>query len=575
MARLRELATGIRDRYRKSRTLTAGLDSTPGERYALDRLAELANGASPWWARSDGMGLRMRLREAIELADSLADGGLRPETVQWVFEDLVAAFDPASSYIGKHRKALAARFGKTVKSKPQACQPNSQGYATMRAVLQQLEQADFRDELLVNLGDAARHASWKENRLAGLDDLVVLYDAELQTEGYSHPWRARLAASARLRVDGGASLVTALDEAERETRRGESAEDFEVLVPVTVAEEPLGGSTGFPALSRESVESDVASWSAPSLGALMQESEIVSANRFFRYSEKAPDRWAAAAKAADQFRAQVDQWTLRRGAMNEPARALVYEPGGDVTLEGLPPEPLDLAPSELAAHPVEDPDLAAALAQVAQARGAATPGAALVDLWTAVEALLGGRGSDATIEAGLAMARMCPLPYVDAVSRWVGERLGSAGYGVPPAGTELSWVHADVLADRDVAFVKLRESLDPLGWLRLQTLADWEPGPGFANDIDRLRARFSRVAKRAYIVRNTRIHEARRSYPGQGGTLRMFADLVRLTLGHAIRQAPQGPALEQVAYAGLEVDYTAERWQGGDWSRADGIERLT
>jgi hypothetical protein len=371
--------------------------------------------------------------------------------------------------------------------------------------------------------------------------------------------------------------VEGLRRAEDDAQRADPAQEFQVFVPVQVEREPSGGPGGFPAVERESAEAAMASWSTTGVGPLMQEPELLNADRFFEYSLKAPDRFAAAAQTADFFRAHADQWTLRGGLMSEPLRALVYDPSppGAATLEGLPPEPLDLAPAELATHSLAHRDLEAAIAQVAQARSAATPGAALVDLWTAVEALLGGRGKDANIEAGLAMARMCPLPYVTDVTLWAGRRLENAGYGIPPAGGEIDWVHHDVLADRETALAKLRDALDPLGWLRLGALLAWEPGSGYAEEVARLRAHFERVARRAYIIRNTHVHEARRAYPGQAGTLRMFADLVRLTLGHALRTASLGPPLRQVTHAALEVDQVAERWGSKAWTRAQGLQRLT
>ena len=327
-------------------------------------------------------------------------------------------------------------------------------------------------------------------------------------------------------------------------------------------------------MQRASADSLMNSWNASQVPTLMTDSEIVQASGFFEYYEKAPDRWAAAAQAADRFRAHLDQWRLRAGEVDEPKRALVYAAGEGASLEGLPPEPLDLAPSQLSSHPVQSGDLQACVAQIAQARGAATPTGAFVDLWTAIEALFGARG-EAGIAAAEAMAGLCPLPYVDSVSRWVGDRLQKASYGTPPAGAEVDWLHTDVRADIDNARTALRDQLDPLGWLRLGTLNAWEPGSGFGDDVSRLRGRFERVGKRAYVIRNMRVHEARQSYPGQNGTLRMFADLVRLTLGHAIESAPLGAAYDQVLHAAMEIDLVDERWKSGSWDREEGLGRLS
>ncbi len=84
-------------------------------------------------------------------------------------------------------------------------------------------------------------------------------------------------------------------------------------------------------------------------------------------------------------------------------------------------------------------------------------------------------------------------------------------------------------------------------WRRLSGVYDWQPGVGYAGEARALRARFKDVVRRTYIIRNVAVHEAQTKASTRSVTLPLFADLVRVSLGHVLRYAGADGALAEVA----------------------------
>lgn len=571
------------------------VDVLVGQKYVLDRWAELA-GDPEWWARTDGIGLRLRVVEMIEAAELFDSGALtEPKTVEWVFEQGGAAFAPGS-YAAENcpgaAKLVADDFHRLegnvrrLLTHPQAYRPGEQRHGSLDAMLSQLANQQYRDDLLANVDAAATKCGWDGAAIDELDQLITLFDAEFIADGHSSSWRREVAVRAEELWDTGAKpLAQAVAEALDEHGHSLKPREFDVMIPAFVRVNPRGASpgraltdssgAGFPDEGRRPGEEVLVSWGAAGAEILGRE-PFVKANRFFRYSVEAADPYAAAAAANERFRADADLWHLLDGELEEPHEAGVRDsaPPSAATALRLPPRPLLLAPDELIASRdkvAKIPKLEDAIAQIAQAR-MAVEGAALVDLWTAVEALFGDN-DHGKVEAGLWVADATPYPYARHVTEWLGARVGSHGFHTPPVGQELKWLHETVYADRVAVTKVLVENRDPLTWRRLSAVFDWENG-AYAESAAALRERYSNVARRVYTIRNVAVHNAQFKSSTRAVTLPLFADLVRVSLGEVLRNAGDAGALAEIRRARAEVDEVIARWAKATFSREDGVRRL-
>ncbi len=579
-----------------SSTAATGVDTLVGQKYVLDRWAELA-GEPEWWARSDGIGLRLRVAEMMEVARLFDTGALtEPKTVGWVFEVGALAFAPgtyAATNCPGAAKMVADDFMRVEGGVPQpitsptAYRPDEQRYGSLHAIHSQLSEQRYRDDLLTNIARAASKCGWDVKRIDALDEFVALYDAEFIADGHSPSWRRQVAERAQELWDQGTKPLTeAISDALDERGHSRKPRKFDVLVPVFVKTNPRGSSpgrlltdssgAGFPDLGRQGGDAILRGWGAAG-GGILARDEFVPANRYFRYEVDAADADAAAAAANERFRADADLWHLLDGELEEPHEAAVRDTAAAAGTAGafrLPPRPLRLAPDELVDgrdRVAEIPKLQDAIAQVAQAR-MAVEGAALVDLWTAVEALFGDN-DHGKVDAGFWIADATPFPYVRHVSQWLGTAISGHGYGTPPSGQELKWLHETVYGDRTAVAQLLVDKRDPLAWRRLNEVFDWEKG-AFRKAADALRARYADAARRIYLIRNVAVHNAQLKSCTRAVTLPLFADLVRVSLGHVLRYADATGALAEVRLARAEVDDVIGRWAKPGFSRDDGLKQL-
>lgn len=571
----------------------SAVDALVGQKYVLDRWAELAADEPEWWARSDGIGLRLRVVEMIEAAELFDAGALtEPKTVDWVFMQGGAAFAPgsyAANYCPGAAQLAADDFHRTdgtLLTHPQAYKPGEQRHASLHAILEQLSEQRYRDDLLANIDAAAGACGWDVTRLDALDQLITLYDAEFIADGHSSSWRREVAERAQEHWNMGAKpLPEAVAQALDDHGHSLSPREFDVMIPVFVRKNPRGTSpgrlltdstgAGFPDEGRQPGEGVLTGWGAAG-AAILGRDPFVKANRFFRYAVESADAYAAAAAANELFRADAGLWHLLDGELEEPHEAAVRDSANPAAAAALrlPPRPLRLAPDELVTNRGKVSSiakLADAIAQVAQAR-MAVEGAALVDLWTAVEALFGDN-DHGKVEAGLWIAEATPYPYARHVSGWLGERIGAHGYATPPVGQEREWLHETVYADRGAVKQLLVDNRDPLTWRRLTDVFDWENG-SFAAAACALRDRYANVARRVYTIRNVAVHNAQLKSSTRSVTLPLFGDLVRVSLGQVLRDAGAAGALAEIRRARAEVDEVVARWTNATFTRADGIKRL-
>jgi hypothetical protein len=77
-------------------------------------------------------------------------------------------------------------------------------------------------------------------------------------------------------------------------------------------------------------------------------------------------------------------------------------------------------------------------ASCAQAR-LAPPGTAIVDVWTAAEALFGGVVGEPVFRTVDVVAGLAELLYLLDLFRWLGQRYESAGVGGPPGIESSRW----------------------------------------------------------------------------------------------------------------------------------------
>jgi hypothetical protein len=573
------------------------VDTNVGPRYALDRWVELASEPA-WWARSDGIGLRLRVAEAKEVAEFFDSGALtEAKTVEWIFEHCARSFAPGT-YAAEHCPGAAQMadddfmrkgkdgFGKTPITSPTAYRPNEKLWCSLVGILKQLNDTRYRDDLLENVARAAGRCGWNSKRMDELDTLVALYDAELIADGHSPSWRRAVAEAARGHwAGGGSSLPDAVRQALDEHRHERKKRSFDVWIPVEIANNPRGSSpgrpldqssgAGFDDVDAAAGRADLSSWGSAA-GEILGHEEFMRANRFFHYVIGAADAWAAVADANEKFRQQADQWHLLDGELAEPRHAAVRDsaPGRDASVYEFPPLRLRLAPPELVDHRGRLPDipkLADAIAQVAQARTAAET-AALADLWTAVEALFSDN-QHGKVDAGVWVAEALPFPYVRHISEWLGGQISLHGYGTAPVGQELEWLHRDVYADKEAVRQLFVDKDDPLGWRRLEEVFAWEDG-ALAKKAREIRGLYDHVTRRIYMLRNVAVHNAQQTSSTRMVTLPLFADLVRVALGQVLRYAGEEGALAEMRFACAEVNDVVARWAKGGYARDEGLKRL-
>jgi hypothetical protein len=563
------------------------VDPLVGQKFVLDRWAELAAEAPPWWARGDGIGLRLRVEEMREVAAYWDRGNLtNKKTIEWLFEDGLAAF-ASGTYADKHCRAAAQMVtGDLTKTEPGVYKPGEKYDGTLVALLNLLNQQQYRDELLANIARASSRCGWHSGRLDELDELVTLFDAEFIADRHSPAWRRKVAGQATAIWDNGARpLDEAIGEALDANRHDVNPRDFDVVIPVVIRRNPSGSASfaaadmneasgsRFPDYARLTGENEIREWGAGGV-AILEQDAFAQTNRFFRYRLVAADAEAAAAAANDQFLEDAALWRLLDGELEDPHQAAVRDSAAPpvVDVYRLPPQPLGLAPPELENATPNVQKLDDAIAQIAQAR-TASEGAALVDLWTAVEALYGD-SEHGDIDAGFTIVELTPFPYVRHVTEWLGAALQRHGYGVPPAGQAMPWLHTTVLADRAAVVKLLETNRDPLTWRRLNGVFDWEPGKGLADEARQLRARYKDVVRRTYMIRNIAVHGAQTKACTRSVTLPLFADLVRVTLGHVLRYAGADGALAEVRTATLALNDVAMRWEDGGYDRDAGLKRI-
>jgi hypothetical protein len=526
-----------------------------GPAYALARWIELTDDRSPWWAKSDGIGLRLQLREIQELSAALQGGEVVGAAVKRLLKDTRRMFGE-SSYCATAHPPVADRVTAALRDKDAAeLLPGGAAIAAVTAAAVHLDEIDVIERLINDIAEVATVATDLDNFLE-LDERIVLLDAELAYGGYSREWRSRAAEAATNAYSAGDSVGDAvrhgLDSA---GRRDPST--FEAIVPIREHKTPHDLVLRASFLEQDKAEERISGWpgGASLLGAL-DDIEVALQLRGIRASD--PD--AAAEIARDRLARTTSVWALQDGLLEPADSLLVHDEAGKRSYERPVARRLIARPDHLATYGealTVDPENPAirritdALDQLAQAR-TGSQGAALADLWSVAETLFGGVAEDKPVDVGDRLAGLAEYLYVENFLTSLGFALDASG--LDPAGLtrDAGESHAEfAVRCIDRPRKDVNSLLDaivgadrPLEWVRIKQILRWDDRRTtppkdrcyLATDLGAVHARVGAVANRAYLVRNLFLHQGN---PGRAAamavTLPIFADVLHAAISYVNR----------------------------------------
>jgi hypothetical protein len=555
--------------------------------FVFQRWAELHDDDPPWWSRPSGVGLRLLLEELGELAVARSSGAIAKEAVAALIEEARRYLFADGSLC--RRRYLAAsdsiRSALTDKSSENWL-PGAAGPSAMAAALVLIDGEEFIPTLLaviqeeVDKADAVVGENELAQALSAVEPFVELLDAELVRDGHSRRWRQGLCVDAKRRADEGLGIGAAIGEALKGAGYGD-VRDFDCFVVVGQYQEPELGRLGFDALAFEdALVQIIRPWNTDDLEATLAELGGLDIERLIRYTLKAPDIEAAARTVSHDFTRDADLWRLRGGLVsgNGESSVLIYDARQlTARLLKLPVEPLDVLPRRLGSYapePGDDPTrIDDALVQLAQAR-LAPPATAIVNVWTAAEALFGGVVGESRADTIDVVAGLGEFLYLLDLFRWLGDRYSDAGLeGAPPGGSS-RWGLERTLEKTTDVLAALVDKGDALGWWRLKVVTGWRSPPRLREQLAAFGQRVRHVGARAYLARNTVVHNAAVRRRLIDVTLPPFAAVVRECVGHVANEGMPDETLKTAMKSAVVVTHVANRVAAEEVAPAAGVESL-
>ena len=581
--RLADLLAGELNR----RQFAARRELTLAELYVLERWRELCAEDGPWWTRGDGVGLRLRLRELLNLASARREGALKDRPIAELITQGRDVLGRKSGLLNRRYHKWSAAMQKALKAKPEHWHPAGQAHALVQSTLELLNDPLYLTALRTLLEQQVAEVNPAE--LVTLDELVELLDAELAFDGHSPAWRLRVAAETQERMEAGTRFAHALDGALALLRRGQRR-TMQVLFRLTATPPAFDQAViKLPFHASQGAEQLIGAWGAePEEGIELEHGALVLK------VVRAADPEAALARAESWLARLLGLWSLqdsKRPALDD--HAWVYDPHGPEVHRFRRPAPLRLVPEGLARHQArlaaeerraeeDDEDdavpaagrrwdgqleadpLGDALIQLAQAR-TGSAGSALTDLWMVAEALFAGVAAEPKSHASHVIAGCLQARYVRDALRWLAIELEGSGRLAPSGKPRAAWALQQLHDDRDAIVAELAGR--PLALARAQQLSRWLEGEALQRDLMRLRERVRGVADRAYLVRNFFVHAAQPERAAAlNATLLPFAGMVHAALG--LVAGDDRPPLVAAQSAAVTVEQLAYDLCEGEINRA-------
>jgi hypothetical protein len=553
--------------------------------YVTDRWVEINDPHAPWWTRPDGIGIRLRLRELLDIAEAHREGATIDRPVSTLREEARVMLLWTYRFLKSRHKRTADQLHNALQAEREEPLPAyGLNYSIIEAAFRQLDKPDLMEALIAELAEQADGADDYEKLLA-LDEYIELLDAELAYDGHSTRWRHDVAvvASKAVRQDG-ADLKTAVTDAIAAAGQG-WPKTVRFLVPVRVAVEAPDDAVS-KLLEAELVYPRLEQWGAQ----IAAGTDFKLDDAAFEFEiEEVADLRAGAERANEWLEQELSVYRLQGGHLAPASAWLAVSSDGTTDVVERPPA-LEVTPDGLkqleevlnrdptAEASQHDVVIADAYLQLAQARRSAS-GAALSDLWTVAEAVFAGAATEKSYLAGEVMAELLEYLYPLWLLDWMAKRLQALGLTKEGNDTDASWGLDQLDKHARQAFGASELDADPLLYVRSRAFGHWSATPrdGTIEKSERMRAdlsavsdRADRVAKRAYLVRNFYVHRAQ---PNRARALRatlpLFAEIVRVTLGYVASEDDRARApittaklalmrIRQVAY-----DFETAREVGG------------
>jgi len=526
-------------------------DLPSGKAYAVARWRELNEPDAPWWTRSQGIGIRLRLRELLDIGHAHSEGAAFKRSVDTIRAEACETLLHESSFLRRQYGNTAAQLGLVLedqKSDPLA--PGTPGYSTVEAALKQLDGSTLWQEIAADLGARAEEVQ-DERDLEALGELVELLDGELADEGFSPEWRYRVASTASKAVAADTALDVAIKESVAAARKG-WPKPINVIVPVDKLRDAEKGAVTRLRDAKEVTE-QLSTWLS---GAPIGEEFELGEHAFtFELEKPAADLDAAVRRASEWLEQELALYKLQGGGLEPADEWLVVDKASATTVSR--PKPLRLAPDGLkhferwltrdpTTRPGQNSEeegkakLADAFAQLAQARHGSS-GAALSDIWTVVEAVFAGAATEGRRLAGDVMAELLEYLYPLALLEWMGKRLQGAGLErEDDRQSNAAWALDQLDKNFEEAFKVAPGDTDPLLYVRRSSFGKWSgkerhtsSSRRMGKELEAVSRRCERVAARAYLVRNFQVHRAQpHRATALAATLPVFAEMARVALGY-------------------------------------------
>lgn len=524
-----------------------GLPSGGG--FAAARWEELNSPQAPWWARSQGIGIRLRLRELLDIAEARNEGATLEQPLIALRKEAFDALLLQSSFLRRRHGETAKQLRMALeKDRSDPMPPSGLNYSIVQAALAQLDEQQLRTELIGELSAQADSAKTYRH-LEGVGELVELLDAELAYDGFSPARRRDIAAETVAGVREGAELTEAIEGAIGSAERG-WPKKIGLLIPVRMLRKASGRAVT-KLLDLEDVNERLTGW----LGQASIEGgfSLGESHAFAFEIEDAVDMQAAVKRANEWLEEERALYALQGGEL-EPADKWLAVDSARKSESVNRPSPLWLLPRGLSRIDKRfDVDPAArqaakgqnavvddALVQLAQARRG-SDGAALSDLWTVIEAVFAGAANEPRYLAGEVMSELLQYLYPLALLTWAAKRLVEAGLERENDGlSDAAWALDQFEKNPGKAFAASHGDVDPLLYVRSVSFGKWsarpdgpEPSERMGEELDAVSKRCGRIAARAYLVRNFQVHRAQPQRANAlAATLPVFAEMARIALGY-------------------------------------------
>ena len=200
--------------------------------YVAARWAELHDPDAPWWTRSQGIGLRLRLRELLDIADARNQNATVERPVTDMRQEALATLLRTQNYLKeRHGETARALEHALDVERAESLPPQGITYSVIEAAMRQLDDTDLVAALTDELSRKAQCATTADKLLA-LDEYIELIDAELAYKRHSVQWRRDLARDIGERIQAGGELQASITEAITTARSG-WPEDLRFIIPVT------------------------------------------------------------------------------------------------------------------------------------------------------------------------------------------------------------------------------------------------------------------------------------------------------------------------------------------------------